>query len=69
MASYTNIRVSGREQYKNEHGVYPRGRGNWAFEISGDTFWPGPGMTYSSAKEKAQKEAVIRGVHVIKVLT
>ncbi|MCK5022663.1 MAG: hypothetical protein KAS04_00680 [Candidatus Aenigmarchaeota archaeon] len=69
MASYTKVRVEGKERYKMANGVYPRGRGTWAFDIGGDTFWPGHGMTYSSAKEEAQKEAVIRGVHVIKVLT
>ena len=69
MASYTNVRVEGKEQYKMANGVYPRGRGTWAFDIGGDMFWPTPGQKFTDAKTEAQKEAVKRGETSIRILT
>ena len=64
-----NVTVRGRDAYKMEYGVYPRGTGNWAFKIGDDTYWPGPLNTYSEAKIKAQEEAASRGISAIRVLT
>lgn len=63
----------GTKDYQYSHGHAPRGRGSWAFEIAGETWWakdPVTGitsMTYGEAKKLAVAEAKKRGVQEVEV--
>jgi len=51
----------GTRQYEISHGKKPRGRGNWAIEVTAwrglgsttETIFPGPGLTLTEAREAA----------------
>lgn len=48
----------GTSQYEFAHGKRPRGRGQWAFIMCGQTmFAPGGQQTYAEAKKWAQHAA------------
>ena len=45
------------ERYEMSHGKMPKGRGSWAFEISGtrDVFFASHNLTLAEAKKQAEK--------------
>ena len=51
------------------NGAYPRGRGNWVFDIGGDIYFAGPTKSFTDGKIRAQKEAVKRGETSIRIMT
>ena len=56
-------------EFEFAHGRKPRGRGLWAFEIGGETFWAKGSVLFSQAKLQAAREARQRRVEVVKVLS
>lgn len=63
--SKTEVRT---EQFEFAHGRRPRGRGIWAFRLTGrpDPFWATG--TYTDAKRAAQDEAARIGATRVEVL-
>jgi hypothetical protein len=41
------------DSYMASHGKLPKGRGNWAFEVKGETVWVND--SYANAKKEIQK--------------
>jgi hypothetical protein len=54
------------DTYRNSHGKQPRGRGNWWFDIAGESY--AINAYYTEAKNKARAYAVMHGVRFIQVL-
>lgn len=63
MSVETNTR-----EYEFSHGKKPRGRGYWAFAISGVTYWSQPNQSYGQAVADARRLAVSKEAHEVKVL-
>ena len=61
------VRVEGKSEYEYTHGSKPRGQGNWAFNVGGETFTSKG--TFSQAQSAAKKFARKKKVTSIKVLT
>lgn len=53
-------------EFQFSHGHAPRGYGNWAFQIAGETFWHTG--KYAEAKKFARAMAVTKKVSIVKVL-
>ncbi len=66
MVAKRNVRVEGKDLYTFKTGKAPAGRGNWAFEIAGKTYFFN--AMFSQAVKMAQAVAAEWNIRSVKVL-